>query len=146
MICEIEARRSLCRLSGFLRPSQRQRKRRSLANNCCGRARQLEQIIARHIAAAARRNLSPSAAIRSANLKNEACRRPRHRWSNPRGKRVSYRECAANQTAYWLELLRDGGIVSSEKLAALRQECGELIAIFVTTFSSRSTRFVCRRN
>ena len=56
MICEIERRRSLCRLSGCLRPSQKQRKRRSLANNCCGPARQLEQIIARRIADAARRN------------------------------------------------------------------------------------------
>src|SRR6266436_179695 len=69
IICEIERRRSLCRLSGCLRPSQEQRKRRSLANNCCGPARQLEQIIARRIADAARRNLSRSAAIRSANSK-----------------------------------------------------------------------------
>ena len=36
------------------------------------------------------------------------------------------------ETAYWIELLLEGGIVSSEKLAALRQECDELIAIFVT--------------
>src|SRR5881409_1972622 len=36
------------------------------------------------------------------------------------------------ETAYWLELLVDGKIVASEKLAALRQECDELIAIFVT--------------
>jgi four helix bundle protein len=36
------------------------------------------------------------------------------------------------ETAYWLELLLEGGIVSPEKLAALRQECDELIAIFVT--------------
>ena len=39
---------------------------------------------------------------------------------------------AANQTAYWLELLVDGKIVPPEKLSALRQECDELIAIFVT--------------
>src|SRR5205823_11034539 len=69
MICEIERRRSLCRLSGCLRPSQKQRKRRSLANNCCGPARQLEQIIARRIADAARLNLSRNAAIRCASLK-----------------------------------------------------------------------------
>jgi four helix bundle protein len=36
------------------------------------------------------------------------------------------------ETAYWLELLIDGKIVASEKLRNLRQECGELIAIFVT--------------
>jgi four helix bundle protein len=36
------------------------------------------------------------------------------------------------ETAYWLELLVDGKIVSAEKLSALRQECDELIAIFVT--------------
>jgi hypothetical protein len=39
---------------------------------------------------------------------------------------------AANQTAYWLELLVDGKIVAPEKLSNLRQECSELIAIFVT--------------
>jgi len=36
------------------------------------------------------------------------------------------------ETAYWLELLFDGGIVSAEKLVVLRKECDELIAIFVT--------------
>jgi four helix bundle protein len=36
------------------------------------------------------------------------------------------------ETAYWLELLVDGKIVLPEKLTAVRQECGELIAIFVT--------------
>ena len=36
------------------------------------------------------------------------------------------------ETAYWLELLVDGQIVPSRKLAALRQECDELTAIFVT--------------
>jgi four helix bundle protein len=36
------------------------------------------------------------------------------------------------ETAYWFELLADGKIVSSETLSALRQECDELIAIFVT--------------
>ena len=35
------------------------------------------------------------------------------------------------ETPYWLELLVDGKIVSPEKLLALRQECDELIAIFV---------------
>ena len=36
------------------------------------------------------------------------------------------------ETAYWLELLVDGKIVSPEKLAPLRHECDELLAIFVT--------------
>ena len=36
------------------------------------------------------------------------------------------------ETAYWLELLLDGRIVAPERLSALRQECDELIAIFVT--------------
>src|SRR5436309_14237300 len=36
------------------------------------------------------------------------------------------------QTAYWLELLVRADVVPSHKLAALRQECDELTAIFVT--------------
>ena len=36
------------------------------------------------------------------------------------------------ETGYWLELLVDGKIVAPAKLSALRQECDELIAIFVT--------------
>src|SRR5215469_14385386 len=36
------------------------------------------------------------------------------------------------ETSYWIELLLEAGIVSPEKLAALRQECDELLAIFVT--------------
>ena len=36
------------------------------------------------------------------------------------------------ETAYWLQLLVDGKIVAPEKLSALRQECDELITIFVT--------------
>jgi four helix bundle protein len=36
------------------------------------------------------------------------------------------------ETAYWLELLVEGKIVSAEKLASLRQETNELVAIFVT--------------
>lgn len=37
----------------------------------------------------------------------------------------------AEETAYWLELLVDGGIVSTEKLADLRDECNQIISIFV---------------
>jgi four helix bundle protein len=36
------------------------------------------------------------------------------------------------ETAYWFELLADGGIVPEDKLVGLRQECNELTAIFVT--------------
>ena len=36
------------------------------------------------------------------------------------------------ETAYWLELLVDSGIMSVDKLAPLRQEITELTAIFVT--------------
>jgi len=36
------------------------------------------------------------------------------------------------ETAYWLELLVDAGIVSPEKLQPLRNESDELSAIFVT--------------
>ena len=36
------------------------------------------------------------------------------------------------ETAYWLELLVDSKIVQAEALGVLKQECDELIAIFVT--------------
>lgn len=36
------------------------------------------------------------------------------------------------ETAYWLELLVEGGMVQGQQLADLQNECGELIAIFVT--------------
>ena len=35
------------------------------------------------------------------------------------------------ESAYWLELLADAGIVASDGLSPLLQECDELIAIFV---------------
>lgn len=37
-----------------------------------------------------------------------------------------------DETAYWLELLRDSGIVTVEKLNLLLKETDELTAIFVT--------------
>jgi four helix bundle protein len=40
------------------------------------------------------------------------------------------------ETAYWLELLVEGKIVSSDRLSSVRQECDELIAIFVTILKS----------
>jgi four helix bundle protein len=36
------------------------------------------------------------------------------------------------ETAYWLELLVEGGIVEANRLADLQKECDELTAIFVT--------------
>jgi four helix bundle protein len=36
------------------------------------------------------------------------------------------------ESAYWLELLVDGGIVSGDKVQFLRDECDQLTAIFVT--------------
>jgi four helix bundle protein len=36
------------------------------------------------------------------------------------------------ETAYWLELLVDANCVASQKVSAVRHECDELIAIFVT--------------
>jgi four helix bundle protein len=36
------------------------------------------------------------------------------------------------ETAYWLELLVEAGIVHSKTVGVLARECGELIAIFVT--------------
>lgn len=35
------------------------------------------------------------------------------------------------ETAYWFELLVDGGIVAADKLGPLQAECGELTAIFI---------------
>jgi four helix bundle protein len=36
------------------------------------------------------------------------------------------------ETAYWLDLLGEANLVAPERLQAMRQECAELIAIFVT--------------
>lgn len=36
------------------------------------------------------------------------------------------------ESAYWLELLVESGIVSADKLQPLQEECDELTAIFVT--------------
>jgi four helix bundle protein len=46
------------------------------------------------------------------------------------------------ETAYWLELLVDGKIVPPDKVSIVRQECDELIAIFVTILKrSKEARF-----
>jgi four helix bundle protein len=36
------------------------------------------------------------------------------------------------ETAYWFELLTEGGIIPAAKVEALNKECRELIAIFVS--------------
>ena len=43
------------------------------------------------------------------------------------------------ESAYWLELLVESGVVSMEKLAPLRQEREELTAIFVTILKRAKT-------
>ncbi|MBL0177422.1 MAG: four helix bundle protein [Ignavibacteria bacterium] len=42
-----------------------------------------------------------------------------------------------DETAYWLELMAESGIVSAKKLESLSDECDQLLAIF-TTISKRS--------
>ena len=42
-----------------------------------------------------------------------------------------------DETAYWLELLVDGGVVPATRLVSLRDECDQLLAIF-TTISKRA--------
>ena len=44
------------------------------------------------------------------------------------------------ETAYWLELLGDGGIFPSEKLQLLMKECDELTAIFVAIIKKVKTK------
>ena len=43
----------------------------------------------------------------------------------------------ADETAYWLELLAESGIVKTTRLAPLLDECNQLLAIF-TTISKHS--------
>ena len=35
-----------------------------------------------------------------------------------------------DETAYWFELLTEGNIIASERLASLQDECNQLLAIF----------------
>lgn len=37
-----------------------------------------------------------------------------------------------DETANWLKLLPDGGIVAQAKLSVLQDECNQLLAIFTT--------------
>ncbi len=43
------------------------------------------------------------------------------------------------ESAYWLELLVESGIVDAKKLEPLRRECDELTAIFVTIVKRAKT-------
>ena len=44
-----------------------------------------------------------------------------------------------DESAYWLELLVESGLVPAERLASLQDECNQLIAIF-TTISKKAKR------
>lgn len=44
-----------------------------------------------------------------------------------------------DETAYWLELLVESGVVPAPKLASLQDECNQLLAIF-TTVSKNAKR------
>jgi len=46
----------------------------------------------------------------------------------------------ADETSYWLELIRESGIIKASRLDALTKECDELIAIFVATIRSTKDR------
>jgi four helix bundle protein len=45
-----------------------------------------------------------------------------------------------DETAYWLELLVDGKIVKANRLADLRNETEELIAIFVSSVKTARSK------
>ena len=50
-----------------------------------------------------------------------------------------------DETAYWLELLVEGEIVSAPRLADLRRETDELIAIFVASVKTAKSRLNAER-
>jgi four helix bundle protein len=45
-----------------------------------------------------------------------------------------------DETAYWLELLIESGIITAQKLSALLDECNQLLAIFTTISKKAKTR------
>ena len=53
--------------------------------------------------------------------------------------RLKICEAEAAESAYWLELLRRSGIVSSRKLEALQNEAEQLSAIFSTSTKEQSS-------
>ena len=42
----------------------------------------------------------------------------------------------ADETLYWLEILKEGGIASSEIIDPLWKECNELLSIFIATIKT----------
>ncbi|MEB2777224.1 four helix bundle protein [Algoriphagus sp. D3-2-R+10] len=42
----------------------------------------------------------------------------------------------ADETLYWLEILREGGIASKEIIDPLWKECNELLSIFIATIKT----------
>jgi len=46
----------------------------------------------------------------------------------------------ADETLFWLELLEEAGILPIEKLAAVRQEAEELLAIFAASLRTARRR------
>jgi len=42
----------------------------------------------------------------------------------------------ADETDYWIDLIRDAELMSDERLHPLQKECNELIAILVTTINT----------
>lgn len=103
-ICEIARRPSLCTSFAYFLSCRRRLKLKYWENKSCDQARQSEQIIEKRTAVA----------VSLSSLQNAATLRE------------------LEETAYWLELLVDAKCVASDKLSLLRQECDELIAIFVT--------------
>ena len=45
----------------------------------------------------------------------------------------------ADETLFWLELLVESGVASTEKCGALRQEANELVSIFVASLRTAKT-------
>jgi four helix bundle protein len=62
-----------------------------------------------------------------------ACRaRSRADWIDKIGRTLE----EADETLFWIELIEEGGLLPAARLAALKQEAGELTAIFVSIHKS----------
>lgn len=46
----------------------------------------------------------------------------------------------ADETLYWLEILKEGGIASSEIIDPLCKECNELLSIFIATIKTTKAK------
>jgi len=46
----------------------------------------------------------------------------------------------ADETLYWLEIIRDTGLINSHRLTEIISECRELLAIFTTTIVNTKQR------